>query len=464
MRAEVASPVAEQAGWRRLIPAAFGALVFLAYLPGAGRSLDFDSSQTVGAYVRTPSVLDAIASQRLFNNHPAFSLIEHVVATLTGSTDEWVLRIAPMAFAAAAVAVLVSVLQRHVGPLAAVSGGLFMASNPTVIELSRSVRGYSLLLLSSIASSALLADLLDAALDERQQRRRSAGYIGFVALGTATHLYMVPVVLAHVAVVAARRRLDGDWGLRWLAGLGLGATIYAAMLPDLLDAASAGGRTFKPGFPLRLAEVVTGAGWAAPFTGAVVAIGATLLLAHRRDLQLATAAVGAAVAFTWLVTASIHLEARFHVWLVPAAAAAVAVAVRRRPALLALVLVGAAINTGSVLDGYVDDPNAQPELAAVLDRAAAAGERGCVTSYSVLPILGYTSHFEPVLTPADLARCEVVAIPFSNLDHELEAAARAMFPAEGRYDADYEDGFVFARDPDYFERLCATGQPDLCPD
>jgi hypothetical protein len=446
-----------------VLPAAFGAVVFLVYLPGAGRSLDFDSSQTVGAYVRTPSVLDAIASQRLFNNHPAFSLIEHVVATMTGSTEEWVLRIAPIAFAAVAVGVLVGALQRRVGTLAAVAAGLFMATNPTVLQLSRSVRGYSLLLLCSIASSALLADLLGPEPDERRHRRRRIAYIATIAVGTATHLYMVPVVLAHVVVVAARRRLDSEWGLRWVAGLGLGACIYAAMLPDLLDAASAGGRTFKPGFPLRLAEVVTGTGWAIPFTGAVVVIGAALVLARRSDLRLATAAVTAAVAFTWLVTASVHLEARFHVWLVPAAAAVVAVAVRRRPALLALVLIGAAINTWSVLDGYVDDPNAEPELAAVLDHAAAAGERGCVTNYSVLPILGYTSHFAPVLTPADLARCDVVAIPFSNLDHELEAAARAMFPAEGRYDADYEDGFVFARDPDFFERLCATDQPDLCP-
>lgn len=447
-----------------LIPIGFGALVFLAYVPGAGRSLDFDSSQTVGAYVRTPSVFDAIASQRLFNNHPAFSLIEHVIATLTGSTEEWVLRIAPMAFAAVAVALLVGALQGRVGSLAAVAAGLFMATNPTVVQLSRSVRGYSLLLLCSIASSVLLADLLGPAPDDAGRRRRQrTAYVATVALGAATHLYMVPVVLAHVVVVAARRQLDSEWGLRWVAGLGLGACIYAVMLPDLLDAASAGGRTFKPDFPLRLAEVVTGTEWAAPFTGTVVVLGAALVLAHRRDLRLATAAVSAAVAFTWLVTASIHLEARFHVWLVPAAAAVVAVVVRRRPALLGLVLVGAALNTGSVLDAYVDDSNAQPELAAVLDHAAAAGERGCVTNYSVLPILGYTSHFDVVLTPADLARCDVVAIPFSNLDHELESAARRAFPAEGRYDADYEDGFVFARDPAYFERLCATDEPDLCP-
>ena len=445
------------------LPAAVGLLVALAYLPGAGRALDFDSSQTVGSYVRTPSLLDPFRSQRLFNNHPVFSFVEHVVHTVSGSSEEWVLRLAPIGFAAGTIAVVVGVLRRHLGLLPAACGGLFLATNPTVIELSRAVRGYSLLLLCGVVSTVALAELVGSPEDAASSRRWSACYIAAVAVGTGTHLYMVPIVLGHVAVVGARRRLDDSWGFRWLAGLGLGASAYAAMLPDLLDAARAGPRTFKPEFPVRLGEVVVGSDVAAVLLAVVVAVGATILLRHRNDLRLAAFVVGAAVAGTWLVTASVHLEARFHVWLVPAAAALVAAAVNRVPWLAVLVVAGAALNIGSVADGYVDDPNAQPELAALLEHAARRGDQGCVTSYSILPILGYTSSFQPVIGPADLRTCDVVAIPFPVLDHVLADAAREQMSVAEVYDAWFEDGLALARDPAYFERLCREGEAALCP-
>lgn len=457
------APIRRASLRQALAPIVMGLLVAFAYLPGAGRSLDFDSSQTVGSYVRTPSVLDAIRSQRLFNNHPAFSLVEHVIYTVTGSAEEWILRLAPIAFAACAVAVIVAALRRHLGTLPAVCAGLLVASNPTVIELSRAVRGYSLLLLCGTVSSWALARLLGSADDAPAPQTRSTVYVAAIAIGVATHLYMVPIVLGHVAVVAGRRALDRAWGVRWLTGLGLGALIYAAMVPDLLEAARAGSRSFKPDFPVRLGEVVVGSGAGAVLVTIVVVVGAASLLGHRRDLRFAGLVVGGAVAVTWLVTASVHLEARFHVWLVPAAAALAAVAVKRFPPLAAAVFAGAALNAWSVTEGYIDDPNTQPELAALLDRAEAEGDRGCVTSFSVLPILGYTRSFDVVLEPSDLSACDVVAIPFPNLDGELADAARAQLPVAVTYEAGYEDGLAFARDPAYFDRLCAGAESDLCP-
>lgn len=444
-----------------LVAIAAGVVVALTYLPGSGRALDFDSSQTVGSYVRTPSLLDPFRSQRLFNNHPAFSFVEHVIYTLTGSAEEWVLRLAPIAFAACAVALTVGALRRHLGTLPALCAGLFVASNPTVIELSRSVRGYSLLLLCGTVSTIALARLLGAPLPARG-RVWSVLYVVAVAVGTATHLYMVPIVLGHVAVVAARRALNGTWAFLWVAGIGLGAAVYVAMLGDLLDAARAGPRTFKPEFPLRVGEVVLGSDVAAVVLGIVV-LGGALVLRRRHDLRVAGLVVGSAIAATWLITASIHLEARFHVWLVPAAAALVAAAVERFRWLAVLVIAGAALNAWSVREGYIDDPNAQPELAALLDHAAARGDRGCVTNFSVLPILGYTSRFEVVLEPSDLDSCDVVAVPFPNLDGVLADAARRELPAAASYDAWYEGGLAFARDPEYFARLCASDMRELCP-
>ncbi len=451
-------------GWPLRLPTALGVLVALAYLPGANRSLDFDSSQTVGSYIRTASVADAISSQRLFNNHPAFSLIEHLVYTATGSSEDWVLRVAPIAFAALAVAVLVSAVQRRIGTLPALGAGLLVATNPTVIAVSRAVRGYSLLLLCGIVSSVALAELLSRRDGGRHSQRLVMVYVGAVAVGMATHLYMVPIVMGHVAVVVARRRLDADWVVRWMAGLGLGGAIYAAMAPDLVAAARTGSRTFKPGFPLRLGEVVLGSGWAALLVGGVVLAGALPLVLRRPDLRAPLLVVGGAIAFTWLGTASVHLEPRFHVWLVPAAAAAAAVGVAHHRVLFVVLLAGAALNAWSVVGNYTDDPHAQRDLAALLDRAASRGERGCVTSYSVLPTLAYTHRFEIVRKPADLAACDLVVVPFPSLDKSLEAAARVRMAVEGTYSASVEGGVAFARDPDYFTRMCREAPADLCPD
>lgn len=442
-----------------LLPAVLGLLVIAAYLPGSGRALDFDSAQTVGSYVRTSSLLDPIRSQRLFNNHPAFSLVEHAVYSVTGSAEEWVLRLAPITFAGGAVAVLVAALHRHVGALPAICGGLFVATNPTVIELSRAVRGYSLLLLCGVLSSVALGRLVAGGPD-RGGLAWSAVYVAAVAVGTATHLYMVAIVLGHIAVVAARRQLGEAWAKRYIFGLAIGGSIYAAMLPDMVEATRLE-RVFKPAFPVRVAEVVLGSGVAAGMLAVVVLVGAAIIVRRRHDLLAAGLTVGAAVAVTWLGMRSVHLEARFHVWLVPAAAALAAVAIARYRGLAVPVLVAAVLNAASVTDGYVDDPNTQPELAALLARAEQRGLQGCVTSYSVLPILAYTSAFDVVVEPGELAGCDLVVVPFPNLDGDLAELARAEMPAEATFDAG-EEGFAFARDPEVLADLCRDAQ-DLCP-
>ena len=80
-----------------------------AYLIGSGRALDYDGSVTVANFVRTPSLLDPFRRQVVFNNHPAFSFIEHIVYSVTGSTNGWVLRLVPIGAAAACVGLLVAV-------------------------------------------------------------------------------------------------------------------------------------------------------------------------------------------------------------------------------------------------------------------------------------------------------------------------------------------------------------------
>jgi len=435
-----------------LLPLAVGVAVAVAYLPGADRTLDYDSAQTVGSYVRTPSLVDAVSSQRLFNNHPALSLLEHGVHTLTGSDADWVLRLAPIGFAAVTVALLVAVLRRHLGTSPAVCAGLVVATNPTVVELSRAVRGYSLLLLCGVASSAALARLI-ASQEGAAGPARAAGpvYVVAVAVGLATHLYMAPILLGQVAVVVARRASTHAWVKRWILGCGLGGVVYLVLLDDLLEASGAGGRRFKADFPGRLVEVVGGTAPAAVLLAVAFGVGAWSLR-RRRDLRAATLLVGGAVAFTWLVVASVHLEARFHVWLVPAVAAVVAVGVRRVPALAVVVVLAAGINAASLVDGYTADPSALPELAEIVDRAEGAGLDACIAPYTVLAIDAYTDHLT-IAGPDDLAACDVLVAAFPGLDADTIAAARDQMGASRAVDGASATGHVFARDRATLDRV-----------
>src|SRR5205807_1447450 len=64
-----------------------GLLAFVAYLPGLGRSLDFDSAETVGGFIRHGPPWAVFHEQAVFNNHPLFSFIEQLVRVLAGRTD-----------------------------------------------------------------------------------------------------------------------------------------------------------------------------------------------------------------------------------------------------------------------------------------------------------------------------------------------------------------------------------------
>src|SRR3954467_6764016 len=63
------------------------------YLVGAGRAFGYDASVTVANFVRTPSLLDPLRRQVVYNNHVAFSFLEHVIYTVSGSSSERTMRV-----------------------------------------------------------------------------------------------------------------------------------------------------------------------------------------------------------------------------------------------------------------------------------------------------------------------------------------------------------------------------------
>jgi hypothetical protein len=385
---------------RRRAPAAagvaLGALTFAAYLPGLGRSLDFDSAETVGLFVRPGPPWAAFGRQTVFNNHPMFSFLEQLVRVVTGRGDAATMRVLPIACASVAVGVLTWYAARRHGPLAGLVAGIVLAANPTFVELSRSVRGYSLLTLCAVVSTVLVAE-------DRADRpgRYGAGYVLVAGVGLATHLYMVPVVAAHAGLVAARGRLDGRWRARLLGAGLIGGLAYAGMGRAMVDAAAAHTRVLQLGMPWRVATMATGGGWA------------SVVVLRDRAARGAAVSLVAVLLLLWLGLRSSALSERFFVWLVPASAYLAAVAVGRMPAAAIPVAGSAALALATTVPGYTAEPTGYRQAAAVLRRVEASGGRGCVVDVGVPPMLAYLDaprDFTPVTDVAQLDGCDVTVV------------------------------------------------------
>jgi len=397
-----APPVAAWAG------AACATLTFLAYLPGSGRSLDFDSAQTVGMFVKPGPPWAAFRLQAVFNNHPAFSFLEQLVRVVTGRTDAATMRVLPILFGALAVGVLTWFATRRHGLAAGLAAGGLLACNPTFLSLSRAVRGYSLLVLCAVVATILVAE-------DRPGRSRwsDLAYVAVAGVGLATHLYMFPVIAAHVGAVAARRRMDERWRMRFAGAIAVGALAYAGMAATMIGAAGAHARVLKTGLPWDVAIMATGGGMASVLVAPLVATGAVLVLRRSRATRGAAVALLAAVGVLWLGLQSSALTDRFFVWMVPGAAYLAAVAVGRIPVTAVL---GAASATLAVYVPAVTltgDPTSYRQAAVVITEANSTGARSCVVNVGVSPMLAYLESpgdFAVVTEPGQLDRCDVVVV------------------------------------------------------
>jgi hypothetical protein len=257
-------------------------------------------------------------------------------------------------------------------------------------------------------------------------------------IGLATHLYMLPVVAAHVGAVADRRRLPA-WRARFL-GVGVVAGLaYAGMARDMLDGAEAHARVFRPILPWRVGLMATGGGWAALVVAPLVVAGAVLLLRRSPAARGAALGLAAVLVVLWAGLQSSALTERFFVWLVPGAAYLAAVAVGRfRPA--ALAAAGSAVLALSVAAaGATTEPTGYRQAAALVHRAAAVGMRSCVVDIGVPPMLAYLDtprDFAVITEPAQLSDCDVVVVAawwpstadWFSRDRAVIAAAEARYP------------------------------------
>jgi len=408
----------------RLKPAgAVGLIAFVVtavfYALGSGRAYDYDSSESVGSFIATRSLLDPFRRQLQFNNHPFFSFVDHLVYSAGGHSPT-ALRAAPIVFGAATVGIVAYWAAHRWGLTAGVAAAAVLAANPMFAELSRSVRGYSLLSLCAVVSTLLLVRLLD---DPR--RGLTVVYELVVAVAVATHLYALFLVVGHVAIVVARRKFGREWAAAWCSALLFGLSAYAAIAPGMLSAAAREHGLFQPGFPAAVASGLLGS------SSLAVALLAALLMyatvrGTPRELVIGNATVTVALAAVWLSSPQ-DLYPRFLVWLVPGIALLVASSTRhsRLAPLLACVAVAAMIH----VDGrnWTADPVPSLQAARTVDATRRDNDRPCVLPNIRGALMGYTRPPAEVSDPAQFTYCGIV-LGTAFDPHSLRIAARAAFP------------------------------------
>lgn len=421
--------------WVLLCVAAGLALAALA-LAGAGRQWAYDEAVSFGYFVATPSPLDVFGRTAYLgvpiaviatNNHPLFNFLEHLLYSAGAGRSEWPYRVLPALCGGGCVALLGIVARPRLGRAGAAAAMLVLAANPLFDDESHVMRGYTLLLLLVLLAAIAL------------HRRQGLLYAAAVALGLATHLYLLLALPGLLVLAWRRRRLR--WAGAWsAAGVALGATAYAGLAGALLEHTRHQGRLFRPDFLLQLGLYLLGAPWlwVVALTTPLVLLG---LVAARRDpLLWALAAAYALLSVAVWQARPAELYPRFFFFLLPAVAWLAGAAVRRWPLLLALAGAVAAVSVGLQAPGWTQDQLAARSAAAVLERRPG----GCALSHDELVLAAYTRAYRVVEDPAQLAGCDYLVVVTWELVPALAEAAAGQFPERRPLPAAYP-GLVLSR-------------------
>lgn len=428
----------EQPAWRMCwaVGAVVGSACAALYVHGLGRGYTYDESVTVAHFIHTPSVLDAFRLQIVNNNHPFLSFADHLIGITTGSYDEVTMRLVPLVAGIGGVVVLAAVCARRLGLWAGMAAGAFLGFNPFYASEAQSVRGYSLLLFCAISSTALV-------LDQAPSRWRRAAYVAAVAVGIATHVYMVPVVVCHVVSLRARKQLDRTWVRLILAGSVLG---LLAVVLVLAQTATGRGQAWHPELPGDIIGLI----FPGPVAAALLLPVASVGLWHARDrpdLLPVAAAILAMIATMMLIVRPYDLYARFFCWVLPLAALAVAAAVRaHRRVALGTAVVGTAAVLATQFGSYGVTDTANQPAASVVTAARAHRLRVCGVG-DTFAIDAYTTDFVHIDSVSQIPECDVafnIDVPWAHLDATEQEELRAVLPVVAVYPAEYA-ATIFSR-------------------
>lgn len=413
-------PRSDQARRPVFLGAVMGVLVGAVYFLGAGRALDYDGSVTVGWFVRHGSLLDVFRTTYAFNNHPYFSFVEHLVWS-AGGHGEAALRVVPIGCAAVTVGIVVAWSGRRWGTIQGVVAGSVLAANPMYAQLSRSVRGYSLMVLGCTVATLVLIDALGR--NGSVTGLQTAIYVTAFGVAIGTQMYAVVVLAAHVAVLIAAHHCDGAWRRRIEGLIAIGVLPYVTTFRQLIQSAHTRSGTFQPRFPLVAARELLGHEYVA-----VIALGTLIVCAFSafgvpRRLGSASAAIATELVIVWVVLHPLDLYPRFVVWLVPAVAVGAAFAVARRPWALTLASIAVVAMVLSQASSWTTDPIASRQVARIVEAARASGAQPCAAGYSGEVILGYTRPVPSAETTSELAGCDLVFGDVDTSERELAAFA-----------------------------------------
>jgi 4-amino-4-deoxy-L-arabinose transferase-like glycosyltransferase len=407
-----------------------------AYLIGSGRSFGYDAAATFANFVATPNLVDAFAVHAVMpsiilksiasNDHVFFSLVSHVIYSLTGSRSEVVYRLLPALAAGATVGMSAVVLSRRFGLLAGASAALFIATNPLFVDNSRDLRGYSL-----AALLALVATLLLLGAQANWTRRRLVAYSVLLGLAIATHVFLIVVLAGHVVWIGMRRsRSEFKWLIpAWIGAFAIGAAANANIEVMVFLQHGFPPSVFDPTFPRDLVLFLVGAPAVLPMGLWVATAGLGLFAARREPLMWASIAVIAVVvAILWLGLQPAYLYPRFFIFLIPGVAYLMAAAIQRWKVLAPIVVAGAVAAIVAQAPGYTEDPLALPQAAAAVDAAQSGGGQPCVIHADEQVLAAYTTQFKVVERADQLDGCSEVVVVSWNVDLTLRDLAAQAFP------------------------------------
>ncbi|MEU5883247.1 glycosyltransferase family 39 protein [Spirillospora sp. NPDC047279] len=305
-----------------------------------------DETATISVARRSPSeILELLGN--IDAVHGLYYLLMHPVVRLFGS-DEIAMR-APSVLAAAVAAAVTAMIgarlaDRRVGLVA----GLLVAVAPAISRYAQEARQYTLATAVAVVATYLLVRAA-----ERGDRRWFAAYAGSVALLGWLQIFYVLIIPAHAVLVATTHERTLRTFRRWLIAVVLAVLAIVPLLPKALSQRKLQvGWIAKPdGGTLRFTlEMMAGGGWL------IVPVVALVVLALLRPVPRTGPVDPRWTAAAWVLLPPAILLAsslivpnyvfRYVLFCVPAVALMAALALRRLPVWVAvLVVLGLTLGT-----------------------------------------------------------------------------------------------------------------------
>jgi hypothetical protein len=315
-----AEPVVPWAIWDGVAVTAAAAVFVYLNIGRMLRGFSYDELYTASQAVIGVSLWNTATTVVVFNNHIAYSLAAGITTQLFGPA-EWAVRL-PAFVAGIAMLFAVAWLGRLLGGRSTgLLSAALLALSPTFGEWSTSARGYSMLAMATVVSTACLFQLL-----RRSSRRALVGHAAFSVLAIYVHLYGIWAFLfQYIAFTAAMLsgRFRDPHGMRqlwWSFNIAAAITtlLYLPIASDLLTVYQLRGHTdAQEGLPYAVYQMFT-ATQSMPLMVVLSVLAGAGLLRRFGLLAIYSVIVGVIPLFAmWLIVRPSDLYPRFFVYGIP---------------------------------------------------------------------------------------------------------------------------------------------------